>query len=125
MSIVLDTRLFPVDFGWRLGFGIGAVLGCIVLFLRRWVPESPRWLLTHGYAERAEREVADIERRAGLADAPPLDTRIIFHPRASFGLGVLFHTMVVTYRRRTILVLVLMASQAFLYNAIFFTLAWC
>jgi MFS family permease len=121
VDVVLDTRLFPIDLGWRLGFAIGAVLGCIILFLRRWIPESPRWLLTHGYAERAAREVAAIERRAGLADPPP-DTRVTFHPRASFGLGVLFHVMFVTYPRRAILVLVLMASQAFLYNAIFFTL---
>jgi MFS family permease len=122
VSIVLDTRLFPVDLGWRLGFGIGAALGCIILFLRRWIPESPRWLLTHGHAAEAERNVAEIERRADFrATAPPAATAI-FRPQASFGLGLLFRTLFVTYRRRTILVLVLMASQAFLYNAIFFTL---
>jgi MFS family permease len=122
VSIVLDPRLFPIDLGWRLGFAIGAVLGCIILFLRRWVPESPRWLLTHGYAAEAERNVAEIERRANsTADAAPAPT-VTFFPRARFGLGPLFRALLVTYRRRAILVLVLMASQAFLYNAIFFTL---
>ncbi|HXE17532.1 MAG TPA: MFS transporter [Stellaceae bacterium] len=122
-NVVLDTRLFPVDLGWRLGFAIGAVLGCIVLFLRRWVPESPRWLLTHGYREHAEANIAEVERRAGVHDRTPPETRATFHPRQSFGLALLFHSMFVVYRRRTAVVLVLMASQAFLYNAIFFTLA--
>src|SRR6185312_9334663 len=122
-NVVLDTRLFPVDLGWRLGFAIGAVLGCIVLLLRRWVPESPRWLLTHGYREHAEANIAEVERRAGVHDRTPPETRATFHPRQSFGLALLFHSMFVVYRRRTAVVLVLMASQAFLYNAIFFTLA--
>jgi len=122
-NVVLDTRLFPVDLGWRLGFAIGAVLGCIVLFLRRWVPESPRWLLTHGYREHAGANIAEVERRAGVHDRTPPETRATFHPRQSFGLALLFHSMFVVYRRRTAVVLVLMASQAFLYNAIFFTLA--
>jgi MFS family permease len=122
VSVVLDTRLFPLDIGWRLGFGIGAVLGLFILFLRRSIPESPRWLLTHGYAAEAERNVAEIERRADFhAPAPPAATTT-FHPQRRFGLGVLFRTLFVTYRRRTVLVVVLMASQAFLYNAIFFTL---
>jgi MFS family permease len=121
-SIVLDTRLFPIDLGWRLGFAVGAVLGCIILFLRRWIPESPRWLLTHGRVAEAELRVAEVERRAGLPQAPLSTDRATFHPRRSFGLGPLFRTLLVTYRKRTILVLVLMASQAFLYNAIFFTL---
>jgi len=122
VNIILDTRLFPIDVGWRLGFGIGAALGAFVLFLRRWVPESPRWLLTHGYAEEANRNIADIEHRSGVTEPPPAGARSTFNPQKSFGLGTLFQTMFVAYPRRTVLVLVLMASQAFLYNAIFFTL---
>jgi MFS family permease len=122
VNIVLDPHLFPVGLGWRFGFGIGAALGCFVLFLRRWVPESPRWLLTHGYAEEAERNVTDIERRVGIHSRPHPDATSTFHPQASFGLRTLFDTMFVEHRSRTILVFVLMASQAFLYNAIFFTL---
>lgn len=122
VDIVLDPDLFPVGLGWRFGFGIGAALGCIILFLRRWVPESPRWLLTHGYAADAERNVADIERRVGISGRPHPDEASTFHPQASFGLRILFRSMLVEHRSRTILVLVLMTSQAFLYNAIFFTL---
>jgi MFS family permease len=122
VTIVLDPHLFPIGLGWRFGFGIGAALGCIVLLLRRWVPESPRWLLTHGYAPDAERNVTDIERRVGIECRPHPDATSTFHPQASFGLRTLFRTLFVEHRSRTILVLVLMASQAFLYNAIFFTL---
>ena len=123
VTVVLNGAWFPVDIGWRLGFGVGAVLGLAILFLRRWVPESPRWLLTHGHAAEAERTIAEIEHRAGLdANTPQPSATLTFHPQASFGLAPLFRALFVTYRPRTVLVVVLMASQAFLYNALFFTL---
>lgn len=46
--VLLDPAVFGAEFGWRMAFGIGAFLGLGILFLRRWVPESPRWLMTHG-----------------------------------------------------------------------------
>src|SRR6201995_3327434 len=49
--VVLNGRFVGLDLGWRLGFGIGAVLGGIILFLRRYVPESPPWQITHGRTE--------------------------------------------------------------------------
>jgi MFS family permease len=60
--MLLDQNLFPVDVGWRLGFGIGGVLGFSILPLRRFVPESPRWLVTHCRAEEADRTVKEIEK---------------------------------------------------------------
>ena len=45
--ILLDPRLLPAWLGWRLAFGIGGALGFGVMVLRRYVPESPRWLMTH------------------------------------------------------------------------------
>ena len=124
--VLLDPRVFPVDVGWRVGFAIGAALGFVVLFARRFIPESPRWLAIHGYRARAEDAVAGIEARVqrstGAALAPP-DTGITIRPRTHTGLAVVFETMFRRYRRRSLLCFVLITSQAFLYNAIFFTYA--
>ena len=46
--VVLDPSVMPAEDGWRFAFIIGGVLGLIVLLLRRFLPESPRWLMTHG-----------------------------------------------------------------------------
>jgi MFS family permease len=122
--VLLDPKIFPVDFGWRLGFGIGAVFGLFILFLRKRVPESPRWLATHGYLHQAEKTVKNIERQiedqTGKKLEMPKDY-ITIHPRKHFGFGIIARTMFKTYWRRSLLGLSLMASQAFLYNAIFFT----
>jgi MFS family permease len=119
---LLDPVRFAPDIGWRLGFGIGAALGLLILCLRRFIPESPRWLLTHGHAEEAERIVGGIERRIGRPLAPA-SAVIELHPRRSFALGHVAHVMLARYRSRSALCVMLMMSQAFLYNAIFFTYA--
>jgi MFS family permease len=126
--IFLDPSLFSVDVGWRVGFAIGALLGLIILFVRRFVPESPRWLITHGYGTEAEAAVTDIEALvdsetdARIPKVDPNDT-IAVHPRKSFGFGVIVNTMFGRYWRRALVGFSLMVSQAFLYNAIFFTYA--
>ena len=61
--VLLDTRRVPIWLGWRLAFGIGATLGLIVIFFRRWIPESPRWLMIHGRNPEAEEIVGGVERR--------------------------------------------------------------
>jgi MFS family permease len=121
--LLLDPALFAPDVGWRLGFGIGAVLGVAILFLRRFIPESPRWLLTHGRVEEAERIVSQIERATGRDLPPPAGPTIVLHPRRSFGLAYVARVMFTQYRSRSALCVMLMMSQAFLYNAIFFTYA--
>ncbi|MFC7051726.1 MFS transporter [Hansschlegelia quercus] len=122
--VLLDPAIVPVDLGWRLGFGIGAALGLLILFTRRFVPESPRWLVTHGFLEEGEKVVAEIEqevaRETGKRLAPATGLLKI-EPRRSFGFGLIFHAMLGRYRGRSALVLLLMIAQAFLYNAIFFT----
>src|SRR2546423_4968961 len=46
--ILLDPQRLPVWLGWRCAFGIGAILGLVVIVFRQWIPESPRWLMIHG-----------------------------------------------------------------------------
>jgi MFS family permease len=123
---LLDPRLLPIALGWRLVFVAGAVLGLFILALRRWVPESPRWLMLHGHEKEADRIVGGIERtiaaRAGPLPAPegaPL--RLRTRERTSW--PEIWQAMAHRYRARSILGLVLMGTQAFFYNAIFFTFA--
>ncbi len=61
--LLLNPAYFSIDMGWRAAFFIGAILGLIILFMRMWIPESPRWLAIHGREEEAERDVAGIEKR--------------------------------------------------------------
>ena len=121
--LVTSHAIFAPNVGWRLGFAIGGLLGLPVIWLRRFVPESPRWLVTHGRHRQAEQATASIEhavRSLGHTLPEPAGTLSI-QPRPSFGLGVVLHAMFFTHKKRSLLVMVLMLSQAFLFNAIFFT----
>jgi MFS family permease len=116
--VVLNPALFPVTVGWRVAFVGGAILGLVIIYVRRFIPESPRWLMTHGRVEEAEAIVGRIEAQAGCAgqgDAP----RIRLHRRHRTPLVQVVRSLLVLYPRRTLLGVVLMATQAFCYNAIF------
>jgi MFS family permease len=120
---LLDPRLFDPDFGWRLGFLIGACLACLIFFMRFWIPESPRWLITHGYTDEANKVVADIESH--FSSLPPAQglPRARLRARRSTPLRLVVDVLFRQHLRRTMVGLSLMASQAFFYNAIFFTYA--
>jgi MFS family permease len=119
--VVLDPSLLPIDVGWRLSFGLGAVLGLSVVVVRRHVPESPRWLLLHGYTRAAERTVDAIEGEVGRPESAVQPVRV--HVTGRVGLRYLVHALVARYRRRTVLGFCLMFAQATLYNAVFFSYA--
>ncbi|RAI45603.1 MFS transporter [Rhodoplanes roseus] len=123
--LVLDPTLMHPEYGWRIAFLIGAVLGLIVLLMRMWIPESPRWLMTHGRVAEAEAIVAGIERRVlghGARrpdDLPTVRLRVrLFTP-----LSDVADALLVRYRGRAVIGLVLMVAQAFFFNAVFFTYA--
>ena len=121
---LLDPAFLPVRLGWRFAFGIGALLGLGILFLRRAVPESPRWLVIHGHERDAEEIVAAIETSIeGQPDTIDRFPTTLIHPRRKTPLREVARTMFVEHRKRSILGLTLMAAQAFFYNAIFFTYA--
>ena len=122
--LFLDPAILPLNLGWRLGFAVGGILGLGILLLRRHVPESPRWLVTHGYTQRAEATISDIEKRVVETTGATLERpkgALQIQPRKSFGLDLIFRSMFGKYRLRSAVALSLMVAQAFLFNAVFFS----
>jgi MFS family permease len=124
--ILLDPAHVGGDLGWRLCFGIGAVLGLVIMLMRLWVPESPRWLIIHNQPEEATRIVENIEkhyRERGI-DIPPITEKPLrLHARDHTPLKEVFTSLFVVHRQRALVGLTLLTAQAFFYNAIFFTYA--
>jgi MFS family permease len=123
--VLLEPTLFAPDMGWRLAFFIGAVLGMIIIVMRLWIPESPRWLVIHGRPAEGDAIVAAIETGLHQPRAAGSETlaRIRLATRRFTPLREVMETLFVAQRRRTAVGLVLMVAQAFFYNAIFFTYA--
>src|SRR5256714_14601359 len=68
--VLLQPDWIGAQIGWRFAFLLGGVPGIAILLLLRHLPESPRWLLTHGRVEEAETVVADIEKKVSARHGP-------------------------------------------------------
>jgi MFS family permease len=124
--ILLNGNIVPIQYGWRLTFMMGALLGVIIIFIRKFIPESPRWLITHGQEDEANETVNGIEKKVEeqfgkmpLAQGKPLRIKV----RLRTPWKEVFNAMLKTHGKRSILGVALMVAQAFFYNAIFFTYA--
>jgi MFS family permease len=122
--VLLNPSVVDQHYGWRFAFGLGIVLAVAMLFVRRTIPESPRWLLTHGRAAEAESIVDEIEARvvrSGRTLPPAGEAIFTIDPRHRVTLGSVARTMLLRYPKRTCVALMLMCTQAFIYNAFTFT----
>jgi MFS family permease len=122
--VLLDPAFIDPAIGWRLAFLIGATIGLVILIMRLWIPESPRWLVTHGFPQAALAVVRGIEAQFFTrGDDAPAHERVRLRMRDHTPLREVARTLFITYRQRTLVGLTLMVAQAFFYNAIFFTYA--
>ena len=121
---LLDPTVIDQAIGWRLAFGLGAILAVGILLVRRNVPESPRWLFIHGREDEGEEIVRDIEKTVVEEtgkDLPTVSETITIRQRRTISIPEIAKTVFTLYPKRTVLCFSLFVGQAFLYNAFFFT----
>jgi MFS family permease len=111
--------------GWRVAFLLGPVLGLVIIFVRRHLPESPRWQVMHGHEAEAEKTIAyiehEVEQSGKQLPAVPEDKVVEIKPTENIGYFALARVLFKEYPQRAIYGATLMITQSFLYNAIFFT----
>ncbi len=123
---LMNPDVIDQAYGWRLAFLLGGTIGFISLLVRRWIPESPRWLMTHGQPQAAEQVMQQIEHTVSsrYGTLPPVpDQKLRLHSDTAQWFTAGLKSMFTRYRRRTIVGVSLMTAQAFCYNAVFFTYA--
>jgi MFS family permease len=125
LGTYIFLNVMSVNIGWRLAFLLGPVLGLVIIFVRRHLPESPRWQVMHGYETQANETIDFIEHEVeqGGRQLPPVpeDKAIEIQPTENIGYLALARVLFREYPGRSVYGATLMITQSFLYNAIFFT----
>ena len=119
------SSVFPTNLGWRITFGLGAILALSIMIVRRNVPESPRWLFIHGREEEAEQIVRSIEEgieRETGSKPDDVDDAIKVRQIETISFREIAKTAFQRYPRRAVLGLALFVGQAFIYNGVTFNL---
>src|SRR5215217_6653347 len=123
-TFIFLNQLEP-SIGWRVAFLLGPILGLVIIFVRRNLPESPRWQVMHGHEAEAEKTIDFIEHEVehGGRQLPrvPEDKAVEIQPTERIGYFALARVLFKEYPQRAIYGATLMITQSFLYNAIFFT----
>jgi MFS family permease len=123
-TLVLINHMAP-KLGWRIAYLVGPVLALVIIYVRKNLPESPRWQIMHGHEQEAEATIAEIEADVSATKGalPPVDEdrAIEIRPTEQIGYWALLRVLFRQYPGRSLLGGALMITQSFLYNAIFFT----
>jgi len=122
---ILVLNHLSIGLGWRIAYLAGPVLALVIIYVRKSLPESPRWQIMHGYEAEAEASIAEIEHDVEKTKGaiPPVDQSkaLEIRPSKRYGYLALLRVLFRHYPGRSVLVAALMITQSFLYNAIFFT----
>ena len=125
LGTYIFLNVMSPNIGWRLAFLLGPVLGLVIIFVRRHLPESPRWQVMHGYEDEANKTIDFIEHEVeqGGRQLPevPTEKAIEIQPSENIGYVALARVLFREYPSRSVYGATLMITQSFLYNAIFFT----
>src|SRR5580658_6944449 len=101
------------DWGWRIAYLVGPVLALVIIYVRRNLPESPRWQVMHGRQKEAEASIKEIEDHVAATKGPlpPVDEskELEITPTAQIGYLRLLVTLFRTYPSRSFLVFMLMS----------------
>ncbi len=115
-------NLLAPEIGWRVGFAFGAIAALFVVWMRRSLPESPRWLLTKGRRAEAKAVVEYIETQAGQTNNATVESILVdaITPHPFFSQ---VHELITQYSGRLALGCLLDLSEAFGYYGMFTFLA--